>query len=65
MESDSNQLQERICDIDKLINSEDAKNRQRFQQMRKRKATQLIEQQHIKRRKIGQQGAPRKLDEED
>lgn len=65
MKSDSNQLQERITDIDNLLHSEDAKNRQRFQQMRKRKANQLIEQQHVKRRKIGQQGAPRKLDEED
>ena len=33
--------------------------------MRKRKASQLIEQQQLKRRKTGQQGAPRKLDDED
>ena len=60
MESANDQLQERISDIEHLLNSDDAKNRQRFQQMRKRKATQLIEQQRIKHRKIGQQGAQRK-----
>jgi hypothetical protein len=65
MESDKKQIEGRISEIDNLLNSEDAKNRQRFQQMRKRKATQLIEQQQLKRRKNGQQGAPRKLDDED
>lgn len=65
MESGTKQIEGRISEIDNLLNSEDAKNRQRFQQMRKRKATQLIEQQQLKRRKTGQQGAPRKLDDED
>ena len=64
-ESDTKELEERIKAIDDLLNSEDAKNRQRFQQLRKRKAAQIIEQQQLKYQKTGHQGAPRKLDEED
>jgi hypothetical protein len=33
--------------------------------MRRRKATQIIEEQRVKRRKLSTQGAPRKLDDED
>ena len=58
-------IKDRIGEIEKLLNCEDSATRQRLDQMRKRKATQLVENQRIKQRKLGSQGAPRKLDEED
>ena len=64
LESGINVTEDRIGEIEKLLNCEDSATRQRLDQMRKRKATQLVENQRIKRRKLGNQGAPRKLDEE-
>jgi hypothetical protein len=65
MESTIKVTEEQIGEIDALLKPEDSKSRQRLEQMRKRKATQVIEEQRIKRRKLSTQGAPRKLDEED
>lgn len=65
MDSTIKVTEEQIGEIDALFKPEDSKSRQRLEQMRKRKATQVIEEQRIKRRKLSTQGAPKKLDEED
>ena len=51
--------------MSRLIVPKNKNDSQRLQQMRKRKAVQLIEDNRIKRRKIGSQGAPRKIDDQD
>ena len=58
-------LKERIADVSRSIVPNNKNDSQRLQQMRKRKAVQLIEDNRIKRRKIGSQGAPRKIDDQD
>ena len=58
-------LKERIADVSRLIVPKNKNDSQRLQQMRKRKAVQLIKDNRIKRTKIGSQGAPRKIDDQD
>ena len=58
-------LKERIGDVSGLIVPKNKNDSQRLQQMQKHKAVQLIEENKIKRRKIGSQGAPRKIDDQD
>ena len=65
IESQTENLKERIDDIVTLQDPKDSKEKQRLRQMTKRKATQLIEIERVKRRKLDHQGAPRKLNEED
>ena len=65
LDSKNLHLKERLHDIDQLLHPTDAYTKQRLSQMRKRRATQLIEENRIKPRKVGLQGAPRKLSDED
>ena len=64
-ESQIENLKERIDSIVALQDPKGSKEKQRLQQMTKRKASQLIKNERIKRRKLGHQGAPRKLNEAD
>ena len=57
-------LQERIDSLEKVESCSDKRNRQKFQQMVKRKATALVSEQSNKRRKLGA-GALSKLDSDD
>jgi hypothetical protein len=57
-------LQERIESLEKVESCSDKRNRQKFQQMVKRKASALVSDHTSKRRKLGA-GAPSKLDSED
>ena len=58
-------MKERIDDVSGLIVPKNKNDSQQLQQMWKRKAVQLIEDNRIKRRKIGGQGAPRNIDDQD
>ena len=57
-------LQERIESLEKVESCSDKRNRQKFQQMVKRKASALVSDHTSKRWKLGA-GAPSKLDSED
>ena len=65
LENKASSLRDRIDDFEHLIAANDIKSGQKLQQMKKRKATQIIQEQEIKKGKIGKQGAPGKLDSED
>ena len=64
-ESSIKDMIEKSSDIDRLLSEDDASHRKRLNLMRKRKANQIIEETRVKRRKLGNQGAPRKLDDQD
>ena len=55
-------LQERVLDIDCMLSKKSTSHIQKFKQMQKRKASQIIEETRCKKRKLTNQGAPRKLD---
>ena len=58
-------LKERLADLDNLLSPKTSYQKQRLNQMRKRKASQIVEEKHYKRRKLTNQGAPRKISDEE
>ena len=65
IESFITDLKGRVADIDNLLSPETSVHKQRLNQMRKRKASQIVEEKRYKRRKLTNQGAPRKINDEE
>ena len=56
LENKASSLRDRIDDFEHLITANDIKSRQKLQQMKSNKANQIIQEEEIKKRKIGKQG---------
>ena len=65
IESSITDLKERVVGGDKIPSDETSAHTQRLNQIRKRKATKIVEEKRYKWRKLTSQGAPRKIDDED
>ena len=57
IESSITYLKGRVVDIDNLLSPETSVHKQRLNQMRKRKASQIVEGRRYKRRKLTNQGS--------
>eukprot|EP00794_Sanderia_malayensis_P000902 gene902-205_t len=64
-ESSIKDMIEKASDIDSLLSEKNASYKKRLNLMRKWEANQILEENRVKCRKLGNLGAPRKLDDED
>ena len=64
-ESSIKEMIERSMDIDVLLIESNASYQKQLNLMMKRKAHQIVGEKYVKRRELGNQGAPRKLGNED